>query len=118
MNNGSTVIGCRIIEGTFECGRAPSRSSEVVATDARGVASLRRVKDASAERRSAERSGMRRRFLAIEGDVLHRGRQAAFEPLKDLESGGGICCSGGQCAGSIDNSASFTTNASSSSLSG
>ena len=47
LNNGTTVIGCRIVEGTFpaSAGVRVARSSEVIATDARGVASLRRVKD-------------------------------------------------------------------------
>jgi len=77
LNNGTTVIGCRIVEGTFpaSAGVRVARASEIVATDARGVASLRRVKDTVSEvakglecgvgLNSSEVAG-----LVKEGDVL------------------------------------------------
>jgi len=77
LSNGSTVIGCRIVEGTFpaSAGVRVARSGEVIETDARGVASLRRVKDTVSEvakglecgvgLHSSEVAG-----LVREGDVL------------------------------------------------
>ena len=77
LSNGSTVIGCRIVEGTFpaSAGVRVSRSSEVVATDARGVASLRRVKDVVSEVPKGSECGVGLHSsevagLVKEGDVL------------------------------------------------
>ena len=39
LNNGTTVIGCRVVEGTFpaSAGVRVSRQGEIIETDARGV---------------------------------------------------------------------------------
>jgi len=77
LNNGSTVIGCRIVEGTFpaSAGVRVARSGEVIETDARGVASLRRVKDVVSEVAKGLECGVGLHSsevasLVQEGDVL------------------------------------------------
>ena len=77
LNNGTTVIGCRIVEGTFpaSAGVRVARSGEVIETDARGVASLRRVKDVVSE--VAERPRMRRRPAFFRGFATGEGGRRA-----------------------------------------
>jgi len=77
LSNASVVIGCRVTDGPFPAtaGVRVSRLQEIVATDARGVSSLRRVKDVVSEVAKGLECGVglhsaEAAALVQEGDVL------------------------------------------------